>query len=1298
MRLLDDERGQSVQVGAAILLGFVVLTIALYQANVVPSQNADVEANHQDRVTEQLQDLRTSMLTVGADGPPRSQSIALGTNYPERTIFINPSKPNGFLRTSEQRQLQLSNVRALGNAETTDYWDGATDRSYDTQSLRYSVGYAEHQAPDRTVLEHTLLYDVFDDETVTESDQLLLQDDSLQVITVRGNLSEQGTSGRTVDVRPLSQSQRTLSVEGDGRPITLQLPTDAPTLWEDQLEAEGHTVTNVGSDSVTVELDRSREPYELTMASVGVADAAAGTPAERAAYVTLVDREAPTATVEVRDRFNNPVRNFDVAANGAVSASGDGSLRRNRTDSDGRLYLENVTDGDSVTVDIFDGSPADETVSFTVVGPSGGSGDGDYGLSWQDPSGQPGAESPCSETDCTWNASASSTFPLTANTSPSLNGVSVDFALDPEGVVNLSENQGQTTGGGLIDTTLQNASANQTVSVYALSSAGNDRINVTVENVGGSGPGDTTSPTISNFQATNPSGQTVEVSFDSDEDLSTIAVDVTDGSGTTVTTLTEGDFSGSGTGTYTATYSASGYGTYTATLQTATDAAGNDGASGESDSVTIDDTPPSITNAIIADDTDGNGLVTDGDNVSVRADVDDFESGVSSVTADATAFGAGTITLTDGDGDGTYEGTFPVGSSGTAMSGNQSVVVSATDGAGNVNSQGTNELRIETGAPTISNFTATNPSGRDINVSFDSSEDLTDIAVELTDESGSLVTTLTEADFSGSGSGTYSATYTAATDGNYTATLTTAGDAAGNDGATGQNDSVIIDTTPPSVNVTSPTTGEVLQGGSPYAIQWTASDAGSGVASNSIGLAYSTDGGSTWTTIATGEANIGSYDWSVPAIDTNNAVVRANATDGAGNTGDGASGTFSVDSTAPTVSNFQATNPSGFDLNVSFTSDEDLSTIAVDVTDSNGNLVTTLTEGDFTGSGSGTYAAIHTVTDGDTYTATLRNASDEAGNDGASGQTDSAVVGALAYNGDALAMDGPDSDSIPGGVALSFENQYGETVEIQSVGVSTSGAARLNDRISPNDQPRYTELYVAADQNSGWVDVNGGVDLPNTFDVDADGFTNDGNPLASAATNFTTSLFEFTDAGNTPVAMGGEQVTVDVTYVVGGETRTQQFTVTVSSGPDAESVVQYVSGSASANRGQGGVDYQLENTGPTTVSIEQVSVTTSDNQAEGIFEENPGTGVTSSEMYFDAGTDTGYYDSFGSEYPLGSTVTLDDPVTIRSGSTVDGSFSYFGRFPGGSGNWNARSQSGETIDVTVTFADGSTGTYTITVP
>lgn len=98
---------------------------------------------------------------------------------------------------------------------------------------------------------------------------------------------------------------------------------------------------------------------------------------------------------------------------------------------------------------------------------------------------------------------------------------------------------------------------------------------------------DRTAPSISAFSLTNPTGQQLRTTFESNEALATIRVSI---SGAEAAVLTTGDFSeriSGGTYTYEATYQANTDGEYTATLEAAADSNGNDGATGASVAVTI---------------------------------------------------------------------------------------------------------------------------------------------------------------------------------------------------------------------------------------------------------------------------------------------------------------------------------------------------------------------------------------------------------------------------------------------------------------------------------------------------------------------------------------------------------------------------------------------------------------------------------------------------------------------------------------------------------------------------------------
>jgi hypothetical protein len=75
----------------------------------------------------------------------------------------------------------------------------------------------------------------------------------------------------------------------------------------------------------------------------------------------------------------------------------------------------------------------------------------------------------------------------------------------------------------------------------------------------------------------------------------------------------------------------------------------------------------------------------------------------------------------------------------------------------------------------------------------------------------------------------------------------------------------------PYVTITSPNGGESWKVGTSHTITWSYSD----MVSNNLTIEYSTDGGSNWTTIATGETCDGNYTWaSVPDAMSTNCLVR----------------------------------------------------------------------------------------------------------------------------------------------------------------------------------------------------------------------------------------------------------------------------------------------------------------------------------------------------------------------------------------------------------------------------------------
>jgi flagellin-like protein len=404
---------------------------------------------------------------------------------------------------------------------------------------------------------------------------------------------------------------------------------------------------------------------------------------------------------------------------------------------------------------------------------------------------------------------------------------------------------------------------------------------------------------------------------------------------------------------------------------------------------------PSVSVSLSTDSDNDEYVVTDGDEVDVTVGAHDPDGSIAGVTVDTARLGGSNRSF-----PGNATATTTVDAAAGAGEGFHRATVTATDDAGLTARGRSRAVEVDATAPTVTAFDARDAGG-DLNVSFESTEPLRAGSWDgvRVDVSGPAATTLTGAEFverAAPSGGLVYTTNRSVPDGDYTVTLARAADAAGNDGG-GASDAVRIgppapaDSTPPTVDVDAPDGGETLRGGERTTVRWTASDGGSRVAS--VALDYSTDGGATWNVIDADVRNDGRYSWRVPAVDATTALVRVRATDGAGNAAsDRSDATFVVDSTAPSVSNFAASNPDGRTVRLAFDADERLSTIEARVDGPDGGR-TTLATPEFAERGSGpySYVASYDVARDGTYDATLTVAADAAGNDGG-GATDSVTV------------------------------------------------------------------------------------------------------------------------------------------------------------------------------------------------------------------------------------------------------------------------------------------------------------------
>jgi len=127
-----------------------------------------------------------------------------------------------------------------------------------------------------------------------------------------------------------------------------------------------------------------------------------------------------------------------------------------------------------------------------------------------------------------------------------------------------------------------------------------------------------------------------------------------------------------------------------------------------------------------------------------------------------------------------------------------------------------------------------------------------------------------------------------------------ANDSSGNAVKSENKTFTIIDLTPPTVKISTPSGGEIYT--TNVTIRWNASDNYDSKDALKVTLKYSNDNGSTWHIIASNIENDGTYTWNVSGLaDGSHYMIKISVSDTSGNTGTDMSQKFTVDHEAPSL-------------------------------------------------------------------------------------------------------------------------------------------------------------------------------------------------------------------------------------------------------------------------------------------------------------------------------------------------------------------------------------------------------------
>ena len=469
MKFRGDERGAAIQIGAVILFAFIVIAMASYQATVVPSQNSGVEFNHNQDVQSQMVDLTNGIDASAREGTRGSHSVRLGTTYPSRTFFVNPGSPSGQLRTVESGEIEFDGITVDDADNVQTFWDEAD--SITTSRLQYEPNYNEYRNAPTTVYEHgELINDNPRGSPTTLASGDLVEDGELSVFALQGDVQASSSSAVSVNRRALSTAENTIEVEGGT--ITLPVANTAYwTEWEEDTDVEEIDIS-VDESNNLVELEIT-EPVELNMAQVGLGSVSRDSPNERAAYLYEVN----SATVEVRDRFNNPVSGATVDINGEseqTGANGQVSVGADRIGDDIEWSIDGSEDDEKTL-----GPTTVDAEDVGAVGGGGGGSSGAYDVEWNTTAiDDENPDITCSGGECTITDDSDQT--LFMLTDPPADGASVQYSSGDRSVLQFDETDSTTDSDGT-DSVDVSVGDDGDANVFVSSGSDGDRLRVTVD-------------------------------------------------------------------------------------------------------------------------------------------------------------------------------------------------------------------------------------------------------------------------------------------------------------------------------------------------------------------------------------------------------------------------------------------------------------------------------------------------------------------------------------------------------------------------------------------------------------------------------------------------------------------------------------------------------------------------------------------------------------------------------------------------------------------------------------------------
>ena len=249
MNFSRDRRGQSVVIGTVIIFGFLIAALSLYQVQVVPQQNGQVEFQHSEQVRNDLVDLRAGILQAGSTERDQYETVRLGTEYPPRLLGINPPAPAGTLRTSDSYPINIT----YANNDTLI-------ESIPTRFIEYRSGYNEIERSSTWIDSSVLYVDARDDGdgVAIIEEQELVVNDTLRIVAVQNEFQTSRTGRVSLELYLKENLDESTNLSGFDGPVNVSIPTRLDDdYWSESIQSGSVTYNRVNTSA----FPNANDPY-----------------------------------------------------------------------------------------------------------------------------------------------------------------------------------------------------------------------------------------------------------------------------------------------------------------------------------------------------------------------------------------------------------------------------------------------------------------------------------------------------------------------------------------------------------------------------------------------------------------------------------------------------------------------------------------------------------------------------------------------------------------------------------------------------------------------------------------------------------------------------------------------------------------------------------------------------------------------------------------------------------------------------------------------------------------------------